>query len=107
MMVQALVNLRLRSPGGVIDLPLGATIDLPQDKVDALLMKIPDKIRVIRPGFLVTWNSLLFGVCEGRVTEVEAEAVVIGEHGVTKNRATIPAAWIINIEEDLSPRSRV
>ena len=97
MMVQALVNLRLRSPGGVIDLPLGATIDLPQDKVDALLMKIPDKIRVIRPGFLVTWNSPLFGVCEGRVCEVVADKVEITEHGVTKERVTIPASWITRI----------
>lgn len=109
MTIQALVNLRILSADyteSVIEVRAGETVNLPPYRVDALLAKIPDKIRVIRPGFLMTWNSPLFGVCEGRVTEVEAEAVVIGEHGVTKNRTTIPAAWIFNIEEDLGHRTR-
>lgn len=100
--VQALVNLRLRSAEQVIDLPAGTTIDLPPDKVDALLLKAPGKIRVIRPGFIATWRSPLFGICEGRVTEVKADAIVIGCHGVTKEPATIPAEWITAIEEQPS-----
>ena len=110
MTVQALVNLRILSADyseSVIEVRAGETVDLPPERVDALLAKIPEKIRVIQPGFLVTWESPLFGVCEGRVCEVVADKVEISEHGVTKERATIPAAWIINIEEELGHRSRV
>ena len=99
MKVLALVNLRLKSVDGVIDLRVGETVTLPEDKVNTLLMKIPDKIRLIQPGFIVRWKSPLFGVCEGRVSEVVSDVVVIDEHGVTKEQTKIPAGWITKIEE--------
>jgi len=100
MTIQALVNLRILSADyteSVIEVRAGETVNLPPDRVDILLAKIPDKIRVIRPGFMVTWKSPIFGVCEGRICEVVADKVVISEHGVTKERATISAAWITQV----------
>ena len=97
MTIQALVNLRLRSEDQVIDLLAGQTMSLSPEKVEVLLAKIPNKIRVIHPGWTVTWNSPLFGVCEGTITEVKADALILSEHGVTKEPATIPAAWITNM----------
>ena len=47
MRLQALVNLRLKSADSVMEVRAGETVDLPQDKVDTLLKKIPDRIRVI------------------------------------------------------------
>lgn len=96
--IQALKNLRLRSADGVLDLPAGTTVELPQERVDVLLRKIPEKIRVLHPGFVVTWRSPLFGLCSGMVTEVRADAVVIGCHSVTKEPTTIPSSWITQIE---------
>ena len=103
MTIQALVNLRILSADyteSVIEVRAGETVNLPPDRVYTLLAKIPDKIRVIRPGFFVTWKSPLFGVCEGRVCEVVADKVEITEHGVTKERVTIHAAWITHIAEE-------
>ena len=109
MTIQALVNLRILSADyteSVIEVRAGDTVNLPPERVYTLLAKIPDKIRVIRPGFLVTWESPLFGVCEGRICEVVADKVVISEHGVTKKRATIPVSWITQVErEELTPCS--
>jgi len=98
--ILALSNLRLRSADGVVDLPAGQTISLPLEKVEALLAKVPDKIRVIRSGWTVTWDSPLFGLCEGKITEIKADFFKITEHGVTKEQATIPAAWIAGIDSE-------
>ncbi|MDA1029760.1 MAG: hypothetical protein O3B41_12010 [Bacteroidetes bacterium] len=99
MIVLALKNLRLRSAGTITEVYAGQTIDLPPDQVDSLLAKAPDKIRVIQPGFIVTWHSPLIGVCSGQVSEVQVAVIVITEHGVTKERTNIPSAWITKIEE--------
>ena len=99
MTIQALVNLRIRSVDIVVEVRAGEMVELPLETVDTLLQKIPDKIRIIRPGFIVTWKSPPFGVCEGRVSEVKADVVVINEHSVTKGRAEIPATWVTKIEE--------
>ncbi len=97
MLIQPLESLTVKTPEGVRTLEPGRTYNLPALQAQKLLAKAPGKVRAVTPfvvGDWVEFLSPLFGMCTGRVLNLELEAVRITEHSVVKEAVTIPVAWV-------------
>jgi len=127
MTLQALVNLRLKSAGSVLEVRAGETVDLPQAKGDTLLRKLPGKVRVIPDpspemafdlnanflpdgtlsgtkdfipsGTRITYRSPLFGEVSGEVIEDKGACVWIW-HPIRECECCIPRGWITGWGDD-------
>jgi len=97
MLIEPLESLTVKTPEGVRTLEPGRTYNLPALQAQKLLAKAPGKVRAVTPfvvGDWVEFLSPLFGVCTGRVLNLELEALRITEHSVVKEAVTIPVAWV-------------
>ena len=86
-----------RWPEGEICLIPGQPVDVSTERGAKILKRCGSKVRVVAPLIVECWvefRSTLFGLCTGRVLNLELEAVRISEHSVIKEVVTIPAAWI-------------
>ncbi len=86
-----------RWPNGKIVLVLGQPVDVSAERGAKILKKCGAKVRAVTPlviGAWVEFRSPLFGLCTGRVLNLEVESLRIGEHSVTKEIVTIPQAWV-------------
>ena len=93
-----------RWPKGEIRLALGHPVDVPSERGAKILKRCGTRVRAVTPfvvGGWVEFLSPLFGVCTGRVLNLEVEAVRINEHSVIKEVVTIPAAWITRTLEGM------
>ena len=52
-------------------------------------------------GDWVEFLSPIFGLCSGRIMNLEVEAVRIGEHSVIKEIVTIPRSWVTRTLEGI------
>ncbi|GJL66733.1 MAG: hypothetical protein NPIRA05_17040 [Nitrospirales bacterium] len=100
---EALAPLRLRTRTlGRVSVEPGQRLTWPDEAVQQLLEKIPEKIRVIvegielQPGMWIQFHSPLFGDCTAQVEAVEVGQVWIGRHSVLKQPqpVKIPVAWV-------------
>ncbi len=102
MLIEPLEPLTVKLPEGVRTLEPGLTYNLPTLQAQKLLAKAPGKVRAVTPfvvGDWVEFLSPLFGVCSGRIMNLEVEAVRIGDHSVTKEVMTIPISWVMKTLE--------
>ena len=102
MLIEPLESLTVKTPEGVRTLEPGRTYNLPALQAQKLLAKAPGKVRAVTPfvvGDWVEFLSPLFGVCLGRIMNLEVEAVRIGDHSVTKEVMTIPISWVMRTLE--------
>jgi hypothetical protein len=99
--IEILAPLRLVSPDGTKQEVLpGEILDIPEAKALKLLAKVPQKVRIVpslQPGWVVEWQSQIFGTCSGKVVSVKTETVTITDHSVLKQEVTLPASWIQGI----------
>jgi len=95
--LQAVVDFEIETDGRSFEVKNGDIIHLSQHKLEKLLAKVPDHVRVIHPGLLVEWDSPILGRCSGLVTGLTADLITIGKHGVTKKSVTIPATWLTRV----------
>ena len=98
MLIEAVENpIRYRWPKGEIDLIPGQPVDVSVERGTKILKKCGAKVRAVTSlviGAWVEFRSPLFGLCTGRVLNLEVESLRIGEHSVTKEIVTIPQAWV-------------
>ena len=102
MLIEPLESLTVKLPAGVRILEPGLTYNLPALQAQKLLAKAPGKVRAVTPfvvGDWVEFLSPLFGVCSGRIMNLEVEAVRIGDHSVTKEVMTVPRSWVLRTLE--------
>jgi hypothetical protein len=107
-MIQALKRIQVRVCQRAVIIEAGGVIDIPDDKAHKLLRLAGRLVRLVEenpygflsPGHLVEWNSLLFGLLQGRVLEVKADHIDV-HHPLTTVRATIPKSWFTNLHPEV------
>ena len=104
---EALSPLQLKTrSGGVVSMESGQRLTWPDEAVQFLLEKVPEKVRVVEekprlpPGAWIEFLSPLFGRCTARIHEVTVDGCIITNHSVLKGEGepvTIPASWICGV----------
>ncbi len=90
-------SLVYRWSGGEVRLDPGKPMPVTLPLAERILQKCGSRVRVVtvaHVGQWVTFESPLFGACEGRVIAVEADVYTVSEHSVMKQRMRVPASWI-------------
>lgn len=103
MLIEAVENpIRYQWPEGEIRLNPGHPVDVSVERGTKILKKCGAKVRAVTPlviGAWVEFRSPIFGLCSGRIMNLEVEAVRIGDHSVTKEVMTIPISWVLRTVE--------
>ncbi len=89
-------------PKGEICFVPGQPVDVSVERGARILKKCWAKVRAVTPlviGAWVEFRSPIFGLCSGRIMNLEVEAVRIGDHSVTKEVMTIPISWVMKTLE--------
>jgi hypothetical protein len=100
LLVEALAPLAVRLPNGTITrLAPGIPVDFPDEQAKRLLDRAGGKVRAVGlgpkslAGYVVTWDSPLFGLLSGLVLEDHGRTVTV-HHPWTEREATIPRTWL-------------
>ena len=98
MLIEALSTFTVRLPNGLLQrLCPGQPIDLPDPVALRLLERASGMVRAItRPvqGEVITWESPLFGMCEGRVLGILDAQCLLVEHPRLEVPAVILFEWV-------------
>ena len=107
---EALSPLQLKTQSeGVVSLEAGQRLTWPDDAVQFLLERAPEKIRVVedrpklRPGVWIEFFSPYLGMRTARIQAVTVDGCIITNHSVLKGEGepvTIPASWICGVYRD-------
>ncbi|GJL56892.1 MAG: hypothetical protein NPIRA02_40240 [Nitrospirales bacterium] len=90
-------SLVYRWSGGEVRLDPGTPTRVEPRLAERILQKCGPRVRIVSTAHIgqwITFQSPLFGVCEGRVVAIEVDAYIVNDHSVLKQRTRIPATWI-------------
>jgi hypothetical protein len=105
--------LRLRLPDREVVLEPDKVIKLELDETFGLrlLARAKDRVRLLKVGSRVAWESPLFGRVVGEVAMLPEGASLVVQHPIAEDLRSIPLDWIIeilpeNADEKLVTRER-
>jgi hypothetical protein len=101
--------LRLRLPDGELVLDQGKVIDLDLDETLSLrlLARAKDRVRLLKIGSRVAWESPLFGRVVGEVAMLPEGDSLVVRHPIVEELVTLPLAWITEILSDEAGRPAI
>ncbi|GEM_PF-2603191 len=55
------------------------------------------QVPALVPGAFIEWRSPLFGLCQGKVSLIDGDKILIDLHPITKDPAWISLEWVSRI----------